>query len=118
MTTNSVLGKSWRCKECKKGYCRFGQVLGRKRGFLVAIEFMVLCRDKFGLGKVFYVATEYFYVMTKFGQGQEFLCSDRVFLCRDRVWPWMGFLCHDRVFLRGDRVCPRQGILGGDKVFL
>ena len=46
MITNSVLGKSWRCRECKKGYCRFGQGLGLNRGFLVAIEFMVLCHDR------------------------------------------------------------------------
>ena len=46
MTTYSVLGKSWRCRKCLKGYCRFGQVLGRNRGFLVMTEFLVLCRDK------------------------------------------------------------------------
>ena len=45
MTTYSVLGKSWRCKKCQKCYCRFGQVLGRDMGFLVVIEFLVLCRD-------------------------------------------------------------------------
>ena len=33
MITYSVLGKSWRCKKCEKGYCRFGQVLGRDRVF-------------------------------------------------------------------------------------
>ena len=46
MTTYSVLGKSWRCRKCQKCYCRFGQVLGRDRGFLVATEFLVLCHDK------------------------------------------------------------------------
>ena len=42
--TYSVLGKSWRCRKCQKGYYRFGQVLGRDRvsglvsrqGFLVS----------------------------------------------------------------------------------
>ena len=29
----------------RKGYYRFRQVLGYDRGFLVAIEFLVLCRD-------------------------------------------------------------------------
>ena len=38
MATYSVLGKSRRCRKYQKGYCRFGQVLGRDRGFL--------CRDK------------------------------------------------------------------------
>ena len=28
-----------------KGYCMFGQVSSRDRGFLVATEFLVLCRD-------------------------------------------------------------------------
>ena len=46
MITYSVLGKSLRCKKCQKGYYRFGQVLGRDRGFLVAIEFLVLCSNK------------------------------------------------------------------------
>ena len=46
MTTYNVLGKNWRCRKCQKGYCRFGQVLGRDRGFLVAIEFLVLCHDR------------------------------------------------------------------------
>ena len=44
MITYCVLGKSWRCRKCQKGYCRFGQVLGHDRGFLVATEFLVLCR--------------------------------------------------------------------------
>ena len=54
----------------------------------------------------FYVATEFFYIVTKnchdkrsffhdpsfhvvieVGHDREFLCRDRVFLCRDRVWP-------------------------------
>ena len=30
----------------EKGYYRCGQVLGRDRGFLVATEFLVLCRDR------------------------------------------------------------------------
>ena len=46
MKTYSVLGKSWRCKKCQEGYCQFVQVLGRNRGFLVATEFLVLCRDR------------------------------------------------------------------------
>ena len=45
MTSYSVLGKSWRYRKCHNGYCRFGQVLGRDRGFLVAIEFLVVCCD-------------------------------------------------------------------------
>ena len=45
MTTYSVLGKSWRCRKYQKSYCRLRQVLGRDRGFLVATEFLVLCRD-------------------------------------------------------------------------
>ena len=46
MITSSVLGKSWRCRKCQKGYYRFGQVLGRDRGFLVVTEFLVLCHDR------------------------------------------------------------------------
>ena len=46
MTTYSVLGKSWRCRKSQKGYCRFGQVLGHNRGFLVETNFLVLCRDR------------------------------------------------------------------------
>ena len=61
MITYNVLGKSWRCRKCHKGYCRFGQVLGRDRGFLVATEFLVLCRDRGSL------------------------CRDRGSLCRDMV---------------------------------
>ena len=45
MITYSVLGKSWRCRKCQKGYYRFRQVLCRDRGFLVTIDFLVLCRD-------------------------------------------------------------------------
>ena len=30
----------------RKGCYRFGQVLGRDKSFLVATEFLVLCRDK------------------------------------------------------------------------
>ena len=45
MITYSVLGKNWRRRKCQKGYYRFGQVLGRDRGFLVATEFLVQCRD-------------------------------------------------------------------------
>ena len=68
------------------------------------------CYNRFGLGKGFYL-------MTEFGQGQEFLCRDKVFLCLDRVWPWMRFLCRDRVFLHRNKVWPRQGILGLNRVF-
>ena len=32
-------------RNARKGYYRFRQVLGCDRGFLVAIEFLVLCRD-------------------------------------------------------------------------
>ena len=46
VTTNSVLRKNWRCRKCQKGYCRFGQVLGHDRGFLVATEFLVLCCNR------------------------------------------------------------------------
>ena len=46
MIAYSVLGKSYRCRKCQKGYYMFGQVLGLDRGFLVAIEFLVLCCDK------------------------------------------------------------------------
>ena len=46
MTTYSVLGKKWRCMKCQKDYYRFGQVLGLDRGFLVATEFLVLCRNR------------------------------------------------------------------------
>ena len=46
MTTYNVLRKTWRCRKCHKGYCRFGLVLGRGRDFLVATTFLVLCRDR------------------------------------------------------------------------
>ena len=46
VSTYNVLGKSMRCRKCQNGYCRFGQVLGCDRGFLVETEFLVLCRDK------------------------------------------------------------------------
>ena len=46
MITYSVLGKSWRCRKCQKVYYRCGEVLGRDRGFLVATEFLVLCRNR------------------------------------------------------------------------
>ena len=49
MITYSVLGKSWRCRKCKKGYYKFGQVLGCNRVFLVATEFLVLCRNRVSL---------------------------------------------------------------------
>ena len=29
-----------------EGYCRFGQVLGRDKSFLVVTKFLVLCRNR------------------------------------------------------------------------
>ena len=46
VSTYNVLGKSWRCRKCQNGYCRFRQVLGCDRGSLVETEFCVLCRDR------------------------------------------------------------------------
>ena len=60
MITYSVLGKSWKCRKCQNGYCRFEQVLGRDRGFQVTTEFLVLCRDN------------------------GFLCRDKGSLCSDK----------------------------------
>ena len=39
-----------------------------------------LCRDRVGQGQEFYVAIEYFCVVTEVGLGQGILCHDR-------VWP-------------------------------
>ena len=81
MTTYSVLGKSWRCRKFHKGYCRFGQVLGRDRGFLVEKEFLVLCHDR-----VPCAATWLLGFMQLLGRDIVFPCHDSVFLlCRDNV---------------------------------
>ena len=75
MITYSVLGKSWRCRKCQKGYYRFGQVLGHDRGFLVATKFLVLCRDRGSLC-------------------QDMVLSLQQFLGRDIVFP-----CHNSALL-------------------
>ena len=81
MTTYSVLGKSWRCRKCQKGYCRFGQVLGHDRGFLVATKFLFLCCDR-----VSCVAIWLSGFMQLLGRDIVFPCRDSVLLfCRDNV---------------------------------
>ena len=65
VTTFSVLGKSRRCRKCKNGYCRFGQVLGRDRFFGLVLRqgFPVLRHGSQAAGS-FLVATLYFHVAT------------------------------------------------------
>ena len=80
MTTYSVFGKSWRCRKCQKGYYRFGKVLGRNRGFLVAIEFLVLCRDRGSL------CHDMVLRLQEVAWSRHSTCHDSaLFICRDNV---------------------------------
>ena len=81
MITYSVLGKSWRCRKCEKGYYRFVQVLDRDRSFLVATEFLVLCRDRGSLCRDMVLRL------------QAVAWSDIVFPCRNSAL----LLCRDDV---------------------
>ena len=65
----------------EKGYCKFGQVLGLSRGFLVATEFLVLCRDRGSLCHDMVLRLQ-----TVVGsQYNIFMSRQCLFLCRDNV---------------------------------
>ena len=115
----------------RKGYCRFGQVLGRDKGFLVVTEFLVLCRDMvlklqaiaWSRHCIFMsrqclllcrdnVVTEVFvswpspFMLQHVGLGRDFSIATEYFCVTIEFGQGQEFLCRDRVFLCRDRVWP------------
>ena len=110
-------------ENARKGYYRFGQVLGCDKSFLVATEFLVLCRDRGSLCRDVVLRVQ----VVSWSRHCIFMsrrclllyrdnAAIEVFMSRSRrprqvapfvlqhVWSWQGFLCHEKVLLCRNKV--------------